>query len=195
MTRGILRLLARDRRGAALVEFALVAPTLCLLLVGLFDISYNMYANTMLQGAVQEAARNSTIEGASAVAVDAAVIDAVTDIVPNAKLTFARKAYANFTDVARPEDFTDLNKNNVCDAGEPFEDANGNGIWDTDRGRDGMGGARDAVLYTVTIEYPRAFPLAAFVGLSPTFRTVAVTVLRNQPYAKQNDQIATGNCP
>ena len=42
-------------------------------------------------------------------------------------------------------------------AGEPFEDANANGTWDEDRGSDGQGGARDAVLYVVSVSYRRAF--------------------------------------
>ena len=40
----------------------------------------------------------------------------------------------------------DINANGTCDSGEAYEDANGNGIWDANRGRIGSGGARDAVL-------------------------------------------------
>ncbi|MEZ5694098.1 MAG: TadE/TadG family type IV pilus assembly protein [Altererythrobacter sp.] len=190
----LFRTLRRDEGGAALVEFALIAPTLCLMLIGLFDISYNMYSNTMLTGAVQDAARDSTIEGASATAVDNAVRDAVQDIAPDANLTFSRTAYSEFTSVSRPEDYTDLNGNGTCDAGEPFEDINNNGTWDQDQGTTGQGGARDAVLYEVTVEYPRAFPLAAFIGISPNYRTTTTTVLRNQPFAASEKRDAVGNC-
>ena len=54
-----LRSTLRDEEGASLVEFALIAPTLLVLLLGAFDLCYNVYGNTMLQGAIQEAARDS----------------------------------------------------------------------------------------------------------------------------------------
>jgi len=183
-----LRTLSGDCRGATLVEFALVAPVLLMTLLGIFDLAYNTYATIMLEGAIQKAARDSTIEGADARSpkIDAAVTRAVRHIAPHAELTFARKAYTNFTDVSEPEDFTDVDDNGTCSDGEPFEDINGNGTWDTDRGRDGMGSARDAVLYTVTVEVPRLFPVAAMIGLPDTFTTQAETVLRNQPFAEQD---------
>ena len=80
--------------------------------------------------------------------------------------------------------------------GEPFEDANGNGQWDADRGRSGFGGARDAVLYSVNVEYDRFFPIARFIGVSETMDMTVSTVLRNQPYGLQDSGApAVGNCP
>ena len=35
-------------------DFALIAPVLLMMLLGMFDMSYNMYANSMLHGAVVE---------------------------------------------------------------------------------------------------------------------------------------------
>lgn len=194
MMRGLLSRLQRSSEGAAIVEFALIAPTLCLMLIGLFDMAYNMYTNTQLNGAVQTAARNSSIEGATASIIDARVTEAVQDIAPDAELSFNRTAYSEFTDVSRPEDFSDVNGDGACNDGEPFEDRNGNGIWDPDRGIVGQGNARDAILYEVVVEYPRAFPLAAFIGISPTFRTSTTTVLRNQPFSETIDRAGFGNC-
>ena len=190
------RTLLADRDGAALVEFALVAPVLLLMLLGIFDMGYNYYVQSQLQGAIQKAARDSGIEGAHSRMgeIDARVTDAVHAIVPGAEVTFSRKAYARFSDVARPEDFSDIDGNGVCSGGEPFEDVNGNGIWDEDRGSEGQGGARDAVLYVVTVSYRRLFGVTAFVGLPQTFTTQATTVLRNQPYAEQDLSQAVGSC-
>lgn len=195
--RALLRGLWRDTRGVTAVEFALVSPGLLLVLFGIFELGYEIYAQTMLQGSIQQAARASTIEGAStrSAAIDAVVTDAVHDIVPSASISFNRKSYSNFSDVGLPEDYTDSNENGACDDGEPFEDANGNGSWDADRGSAGMGGARDAVLYTVTVTYDRPFPLANLVpGMSRTLTTTARTVLRNQPYDEQRSIATTGNC-
>jgi Flp pilus assembly protein TadG len=189
---------ARDRRGVTAVEFGLIAPMLMVGIMGLLDLAYNVYTDAQLQGAIQKAARDSTIEGATTQAdtLDDRVEAAVKIIAPQATVTFSRMAYATFSDVRQPEDFVDsaLNPNGVCDGGEPFEDANGNGVWDSDRGENGVGGARDAVLYTVTTNYPRAFPIGKLIGQDPDFTLVARTVLRNQPYNMQTPRNAVGNC-
>jgi hypothetical protein len=57
-----------------------------------------------------------------------------------------------------------------------------------------MGGARDAVLYTVTVEYPRAFPMMGLLGFSETVTARSRTVLRNQPFGEQDKAVAVGNC-
>ena len=191
-----LRHLRREQSGAALVEFALVAPALLLALIGLFDLSYNVYTSTLLQGSIQKAARDSTIEGAvgSQAAIDQRVTNVVQNIVPSAEVTFQRRAYTDFADASRPEDFTDLNGDGRCNDDEPFEDVNGNGIWDEDRGRSGMGGARDAVIYVVTVEYDRLFPLHKLMPVEERITTVARTVLRNQPYGQQMREPSVGNC-
>ena len=193
---GTFRRLGRCDAGVTLVEFALVAPMLLMVLMGLFDLGYNMYTTAMLNGSIQDAARDSGIEGAKTATLDASVTRAVTAIVPNATLTFNRKSYSSFSKVGRAEDFTDVNGNGTCDANEPFEDANVNGSWDKDVGLAGQGGARDAVLYTVLVTYPRAFPVASFVGLPNTFTTRATMVLRNQPYGLADaGTVKTENCP
>jgi Flp pilus assembly pilin Flp len=189
--------LAGDLRGATVIEFALIAPVLLMLLMGMFDMGYNYYTQSQLQGAVQKAARDATLQSAASNAsdIDAHVASAVREIVPNAALTFSRRAYSSFSDVHRAEDFTDIDKDGACDNGEPFEDANGNGSWDQDRGSDGGGGARDAVLYVVGVSYPRAFGAAQFVGLPANVTTEAVTVLRNQPWDAQTVHATISNCP
>lgn len=191
-----LRNIASGRDGATAAEFGLVLPVLVTVLMGLFDMGYNMWVLTILQGAMQQAARNSTLESAvnQSASIDGKVEARVKQLVPSAQLKFIRKAYTNFSSVGTPEDYTDTNANGVCDLGEPFEDANGNGIWDADRGVTGLGGARDAVLYTVTVTYPRAFPMARLVGLSSDVSLTAKTVLRNQPYKLQEASTKVGAC-
>jgi Flp pilus assembly pilin Flp len=192
-----IRAFCHDLRGMAAVEFALIAPVLLIAMMGVFDLSYTMYINSMLTGAIQKSARDSTIEGAaaSAAVLDQRVTNAVRVVVYQSALTFERKSYSNFSDVARPEDFTDVDSDGACNNGEPFEDANGNGNWDKDRGTTGFGGARDAVLYTVKVTYERPFPIAKLLGQDNTFTLKTQTVLRNQPYGLQNAEApATENC-
>ena len=194
-----LKALLCDQSGVTIIEFAMIAPVLMLMLMGLFDLSYNMYTTQMLQGAIENAARNSSIEGAAGkeAQLDAMVTTAVRAVAPAATLTFTRRAYSSFTKAGRPEDFTDVDSNGTCGKGEPFEDANGNGKWDADGGKAGFGGARDAVLYTVIVKYERPFPIAGFIpGQSKNFTLSAANVLRNQPYGQQaaNSAPVTGSC-
>jgi hypothetical protein len=149
-----------------------------------------------MHGTIQKAARSATLQRAlnTTDAIDASVAAEVHKLVPNASLQFARSSYTRFADVAQPEDFSDLDEDGRCDDGEPFEDANGNGQWDEDRGTRGVGGARDAVLYEVTVSYPRAFGVAGLIGLPNTFTTRSTTVLRNQPWGEQMVTARPGNC-
>lgn len=183
-----------DERGATIIEFALLAPVLLMTLLGLFDLGYNTYTSAVLQGAIAKAARGSSIEGARTQDLDARVESAIHDIAGNATVTFERKAYSSFSDVRSPEDFSDLNGDGQCNNGEPFEDVNGNRSWDSDRGRSGNGGARDAVLYTVRVSYPRAFPIGRFINLPETHEMESSTVLRNQPFGDQQISASLGNC-
>jgi TadE-like protein len=188
--------LGRAADGVTATEFALIAPALLMVLLGVFDTGYNLYAASVLNGAAQKAARDSSIEGAESkgLAIDDRVRAAVHKVAPGADVTFDRRAYRDYSDIHSPEDFTDVDKDGACDNGEPFEDINGNGVWDSDRGMDTMGGARDAVLYTVTVSYPRAFPLMHLLGLPNSVTSKSTTVLRNQPYGTQNRTVSVGKC-
>lgn len=197
MTGHLHRPLLADQQGATIVEFALILPPMLLTLIGLFDMAHNMYTAQVLTGVVQQAARNSTIEGAkiNAPQQDTMVTKAVRQIAPGAKVQVQRLAYRDFAAVGRPEQWTDLNKDGKCNNGEPFEDINGNKKWDKKPGT-GVGGAGEAVLYTVTITYNRLFPITAVLpGQSTTMKMSTSTVLRNQPYAiGQQAPTTTRNC-
>lgn len=192
-----MRRLRRDESGVTVIEFGFVAPVLCLLLMGMFDLGFQAYAQTNLSGAMQEAARKSALEPTTITTnqLDAEVTEAIQAVVPSANVTFTRKNYETFDDIDKPEDFTDNNGNGICDNNEPFEDLNGNLNWDQDRGRNGLGGARDAVLYTASASFDRVFPLYGFIDIPSTATISASTVLRNQPYDEQTDrQPVVGYC-
>lgn len=198
--KGKVNSIKADQSGVTAVEFAFVAPVFMILLMGLFDAGHQLYTASALQGALHEAARDTTLEtGFSRTAdIDQEVKDVVLRIAPKADITLTRSNYINFEDVSQPEEFTDSvsDPDGVCNDGEPFEDVNGNGVWDADRGRDGVGGARDAVLYTATATYDRLFPMAGLIGLPEQITLKANTVLRNQPYNDQGTrQPVVENCP
>ncbi|HVF92674.1 MAG TPA: TadE/TadG family type IV pilus assembly protein [Sphingomonas sp.] len=192
-----LRALLRDRRGVTIIEFAIVAPVMLLMLMGLGDLLYQVYAKEILSGAIQKAGRDSGIQGgAQATAqIDGKVLAMIDTIMitptPSCAVTPAagtycskRFSYANFA-VVGPERFTDVNANNQRDAGECYDDVNGNSQWDAEPGATGQGGANDVTLYTFTVTYPRLFPMAGMMGWSKSQTITAQTLIKNQPYATQ----------
>lgn len=191
MSRRSFRWIASDRRGAALLEFALVAPVLILFLVGAFDIAHTQYMTAVLRGIVQKTGRDSGLEDATSsarqVAIDAMVTQQVRELYNTATVTFKRRSFATYAKAAAkiPEDYTDTNHNLTCDAGEPYIDANNSGFWDDDGGNAGQGGAKDRTIYTVTVTYPALLPLAKFIGGATTRTVTATTILQNQPYSDQ----------
>ena len=193
----ILRHLATNTQGAALVEFAIIVPVLAMLLLGSIEFGLNVYMRSVLEGAMQQAGRNSGLQSSqsSQTTIDTFVRDRVQAILPNATVTFARENYQAFQTVGRPEDFTDTNGNGVYDSTECFQDANANGVWDADGARTGIGGANDVVEYVATVTYPSVIPGGAALGLSPTTTIKATTMLRNQPFASQPSWTTTQVCP
>lgn len=200
----LLRRLRSDTRGGALVEFAVVAPVMSLLLVGGFDIAHILYTRSTLQGIVQKTARDSGLESSTATAtqtaIDAKISKQVKALANNSTITITRRYYRTFSEAAaaQAESWTDTNGNGTCNGGEPYVDENGNGVWDADGGDSGQGGARDKTVYTVKVSYPHMFPLWKYIGGSNTVNLSATTVLMNQPYTDQGSYTNTTtvrNCP
>lgn len=189
--------LRKDEKGNTVVEFAMVAPVFIVMLIGVFDVAHTLYTSSVLQGVMQKAGRDFTLEnsGSNKTTLESYVTDQVNIIAPSATVTFNQKAYFDFGDVEQEEIFDDENGDGVCNANEAFEDANDNGQWDADRGQSGNGGARDAVLFTATMTYPRLFPMAELIGLPENVELSSSTVLRNQPFDTQDRSVATRNCP
>jgi hypothetical protein len=187
----------RDNRGVTAVEFSMVAPVMVLLMMGLGDLGYQIYVKELLTGAIQKAARDSTIRGAASrtAEIDATVVGMMHSVMKQPVASCARSpaagtycssrlAYATFNAVG-PERFEDRNGDNLYNAGECYTDVNGNHRWDAQPGRVGQGNANEVTLYSISLTYPRLFPLPALIGAAST-QTIAVqTLLKNQPYLTQ----------
>jgi hypothetical protein len=184
MSRQIARLgAARD--GVAAVEFAIVAPVFLLLLLGILDIGQMVYGKALLNGAVEAAARSSSLETANTVAADDMVKEAIMPVLPGAAFESTRTSYFDFSDINRPEKWTDTDNDGTCNDGEPFVDENRNGGWDADIGLSGNGGAGDVVLYTVKVTYEPLFTMPLLGNWGGTREMTAVGVRKNQPFAAQ----------
>lgn len=179
-----LRALRRDRRGATIVEFALILPVLCTLLLGVLDLGYRSYVTSIVQGALHEAARMATVGGVPITTIETHVQNRLQRFSNNATITVTTRSYADFTGVGIPETITsDTAPIGTYNTGDCYEDYNGNGHYDLDRGRSGLGGAEDVVYFEVTMTYPHIVPLGRFLGWSNNVTITQNTLLRNQPYA------------
>jgi Flp pilus assembly protein TadG len=190
MIRRCVNRIASDDRGATILEFALVAPVMLLMIMGLGEISYEAYVQAVLSGSMQKAGRDSAIQSADTTAIDNKVLAQVQAVAPLATMIAnlngkpRRASYATFGYI-QPEPFTDTNSNGIRDAGECYTDYNGNSQWDADPGTTGTGKAGDSVVYTITISYPRLFPLVNSMKWAASATTSATTIIKNQPYATQ----------
>src|SRR3546814_3091566 len=88
----------------------------------------------VLQGVVQKAARDSTLESAqeetTQLAINQKIEDQVKRLAANADVSISRRNFYSYTKAAQAvaEPYNDNNGNDKCDDGEPFQDNNGNGV-------------------------------------------------------------------
>ena len=174
-------------KGTAAVEFALIAPILCLFLFAIIEISVVMVANGILESAVRQAAR-AGLTGYTPVGLtrDAYILQQVKAnliFLDQTKLTMTNKVYQDFPNIGQPEPFTDSNGNGIYNLGEPFTDMNGNGQWDSDMGASGAGAAGAVVVYKVTYPWKIVTPmLSKFFSSTGDFNISASMVVRNEPF-------------
>jgi hypothetical protein len=97
------------------------------------------------------------------------------------RITVDVRTYERFADIGVPEPFEDDNGNGVYDVGEPFTDMNGNASYDNDRGTPGPGGSEDIALYEIEVEWRYLTPLIGkLAGDMVTLRSALA--VRNEPY-------------
>jgi hypothetical protein len=193
------RRLLGDRSGVTLVEFAFVGPVLIIMIMGIFDMAHTQYTNALLNGAMQKAARDMTLESAGSQQAnnDDRVRAQVRNVLPaGAEIEFERLSHFDFSDIGEPEEIIEpaATANRRCDPGERYIDENDNGRWDADRGQEGNGGARDAVLFTAIVRYDRLFPMFELIGMPDKVTLRSSTVLRNQPFDEQDRSTDTRDC-
>lgn len=183
----LLTRLRRNVRGATLLEFGLVAGPLIMTILALGDLGYQSYLRAVTRGVLEKAARAASVGTLNNSQIDTYIEAQMAAInSKNGTTSTTKKSYYNFSRVGKPEKITtDTAPLGTYNVGDCYEDANGNGSYDTNSGSTGLGGADDIVYYEVTVSMPRLFPMAKILGWSPTQSATASTMLRNQPWANQ----------
>lgn len=180
--------LRRDERGSVVMEFALLAPVLFILMFGIVEYGIIMLANNTLEHATTKASRlgktGYTVSGVSRQTMIYNMIknDSLALVNPD-HVTITTRAYKKIDQIGDPEPYTDSNHNNQYNTGEPYTDVNGNGRWDADMGLAGLGGAGDVVVYTVTYPWHVMTPIVShMIGENGIFTISSTMVVRNEPY-------------
>lgn len=186
------RILA-DERGATILEFGLVAGPFLLMLLGIMDLGYRGYVDTVSKSVLHQVARDASTGEMTTAQIEQQVNAGLKDLVlKNAVITVKTQSYFDFTNIGKPEKLTiDLNSNGIVDPGDCFIDNNGNKVFDIDYGIAGTGGPDDIVSYQIDISSPRLFPLASMIGLAETMTISNSTAVRNQPFGAQADLVET----
>lgn len=186
--RRTLSSLIRRVDGVSAIEFALIAPTLLLLLFGIIEFSLIMMVQSVMEGATAAASRlGKTGYSANGLTREQTILQAITtragSLIAPASLTIQSKFYKQFDQINDPEPYTDSNHNGYYDAGEPFTDINGNAVWDADMGTSGYGSAGDVVVYTVSYPWIILTPVMGdIIGTHGVFTITTHAVVKNEPY-------------
>jgi len=182
------RLLRRNEEGATIVEFALIAPTLMLFVMGIIEVAMVLFVSMLLEGSVREAGRYGitgyVYQGFDRIAIIRKIVEENTiGLVDMEKVKIETLTYQSFSAVGQPEPFSDTNGNGQRDSGEPFNDVNGNGTWDDDMGVNGAGGPGDIVVYTITYDWPLLTTfLGDLMGRAGIMQLSASYAVRNEPW-------------
>ena len=188
-----LRSLGGDARGAAVMEFGLLALPLCVVLFGVLDMGFNMYLRSVLNGAINDVSRMAVVQdpnlpgtGTPEARLRAAVHARLSGLVEMDNLELQVASFDEFSRVNAPEKLvTDVNRNGRYDPGDCWIDLDENGEYDTRPNRSGIGGADDIAVYTARIVMPRIVPMAGLIGMSENYDIQVRSAVRNQPYANQ----------
>lgn len=189
-----IRRLKDDRRGATIVEFAFILMPMCVLIMGVLDIAYQIYATAQLQGAVQAAGRRASLEGTTLSAVDTFVKNKLVSITTPDKITITATNLRNFSSRGKAEKMTTdvvptlANNGGQASVGDCWVDEQQNGLYDTNMtGNSGIGGADVVVNYRVTMRFDRLTPVGGMIGFGDYVTVTRSSVLRTEPYAGVSD--------
>lgn len=186
--RDLLTRLREGEEGVTAVEFALVAPMLLLLMMGIIETGLIMFTQNVMEGATFSASRlGKTGYTESDTTREDLIIQQLTrragTLINPSEIQIDAVSYAQFDQIGDPEPFIDANGNGTRDNGENYTDSNGNGQYDEDMGIEGLGNAGEVVVYTVSYPWHIYTPMVGrFFGSDGTIDLTARTVVQNEPY-------------
>lgn len=180
--------LYRSQHGVTIIEFALIAPTLMLILLGIIELSLISFSQHVMESSIFSASRlGKTGYIDNGTTQQDTILNTLNDqagtFLDITKITIQTSSYSKFDQIGLPEPFVDANLNGIRDEGENYTDVNGNAQYDADMGTPGFGHASDVVVYTITYPWPIFTPLISqFIGNDGILNLTARAVVQNEPY-------------
>lgn len=174
--------------GAAAVEFAIVFPVAVLFVLVIVEVMMMLWVDAAMESAVRRASRfGMTGYAPGGLSREERIMRIIEDrtmgFVNRSTATITTRIYDSFEDIGVSEPYEDVAPaNGRYDTGESYMDINGNGAWDRDLGRPGVGGPGEIVVYTATYRLPFFTPLQAFIGGENSTLLQASAVIRNEPF-------------
>jgi len=183
------RLLKQNQSGVAIIEFAVVAPALFLLLIGFIELGLILFTTAVLEGATTGGSRiGKTGFTSQNLSREAYIRDRINFLsggfLNPAQLNISILSYNNFNNVGQPEPCI-LPPGGPCPGipGVNFVDVNGNGTWDQDQGKATAGGAGSVVLYRVTYPWALFTPImSSLLGTGGIYNITAIAAVRNEQF-------------
>ena len=180
--------LKRCHSGATALEFALIAPVLFLLLMGIIEFGLIFFTSSVLEGATSVGSRigkTGYTVGERIKYLREEISRRSGGYLKAEDLHIDVLSYDSFENVGKPEEcLTEKCHDPDAEPGVDFTDTNGDGKWSEDQGKTddpGAGGA--TVLYRVTYPWPIFTPLMnSFFGDKGHYPIVAVATVRNEPF-------------
>lgn len=181
--------LTRCTRGATIVEFAIVAPVLFLLIMGILEFGLIFFTTTVLEGATNVGARigktGYTAAGSREDYIRSEIVRLSGGYLDPDLIDIRILSYDAFDNVSQPEPcLTDKCRDSDGAPGVDYVDVNGNSSWDSDMGVAGAGAAGAVVLYRVTYPWKLVTPLfSTMIGdHRGNFDITAIATVRNEPF-------------
>lgn len=182
-----MRHFLKNNQGTTIIEFAVIAPLLFLLLAGIMELGLIMFTNSALEGATNIGSRigktGFTTGGQSRENYIRNEIRRLTGGFLNpAQLDISILSYSSFSNIGQPEPCI-LPPTAPCPgaAGINFVDVNGNGMFDQDQGRTSAGGSGSVVLYRTSYPWRLFTPImSTLLGTDGVYTITAVAAVRNE---------------
>ncbi|MGE3770938.1 MAG: TadE/TadG family type IV pilus assembly protein [Bdellovibrionales bacterium] len=178
----------RDDRGVTAVEFAIIAPVLFTMMIGILELSLLFFTQHVVENASFNVSRLSKTgyveEGLTQEqTIKKLMAERTLGLLDDEKIEIESMAYSGYDVISDPEPFVDANGNGVRDDGENYTDVNQNGAYDDDQGAVGAGAAGEVVVYTIKYPWHMMTPLLSeFIGDDGAYMIKARVVVKNEPY-------------
>lgn len=178
-----------DDKGTAILEFALGAPVLILVVIGVFEVSLLMLSHVLLEGSIRMASRygatGQEVAGTTREAfIEQMIRDQSAGLLDISITAIEVSTFADFDQIAG-EPYPGRDIGVPWSQGTTFTDLNGNGRYDADLSKPagGAGAGNDVVLYSVDAEWRTVTPLLAGVmGDEGRILLHAQVAIRNEPF-------------